>query len=389
MWTQQVTITAVDIQTPAGMQFIIKIWKSQSLQECLKTIGYFHVPKGFAERLIHYLDILYISVFIGRTLILTVYPNAFFEKIFCHEAAQPSVLKVSQICAALAYFEIITVRLWFHGRVKMKNGLDFVQLLSQYDPVNHRRIVTGLKCSGFALTTLTSSLFALICLWHIRRTPVDEYFILTCQVCWLLLIVNYIRVHTYDIPVTYATAIVVNLVIHKKMEAFDDSIDHIKSRKHFALSYLRVVHAVLISRELISLINQLNRMIVVPFCGMVITQLYLDPDDDQSVMMRRFVLTIGFGYTARGYMLIGFCSMIYHKSQKIHTHLASISARNNLIEPIKRSILFIVWDIASQYNHLTFVDSNDSKIDRLDLVKNGLETIVFFTLVIQFRAQIL
>ena len=372
------------------MESIIPLWQASTLQECLQLKGLLRLPRSKGQVISLLLYNLYLILYISRGLLGSIFKWPLLQKIMCYDPNYPTVHKVIQLCASLAAFEVFAVRIWFHWRSRRANHEDLFHLLHEINPSDHRRIIKFVKFVGFYIYVAGTSLLLLAIVWITRQTAPDDVLALSFQLIWALLFIYCMRYQSYDMIVIYAAAAAITSVIRSKLNTLHSSIVQVDnsetSRRCLITSYLTIIRDINKSRGLVACINNLNQIICIPLCAVVLS-LILEFDANESHEAQILLIVAGCSYGSRGYFLTAYCACLNSKSIKIHGDVLSRMTRCR-----RRNGMFfslIISDIAGKYNHLVLTDSNDGTISQLDVLRNLLGTLQFLILFIQLKERLL
>lgn len=372
---------------------IIPFSRANTLKECLIQKDFFPLPNSNIKWFKMFLYYLLMVIYFIRSSILNAYSLPIVELILCYDRSQPYLYKVSNIAFSLAYLEVFITRIWFYQNCIDNNITEpkFVVILQNLNTFTHKVLLFACKFLGAGVVILVAYIMINIILFHIEINISGSYINYSIQFFWIIIVLYYVRYHVYDMIVVYSTAAGICIVVEKEQIIFTNSIvsfENYEQFEYFIENYKKFTKSILNSRDLIKILNFSNNLTILPFVGIVISQLSLKVTLINYEIVRLITILAGGVYAVRGFIFIAYCSRLHTKSSLVHSKLHTLITRNKCHIYIHRIINEILNDSNSKLSHLIYRDSNDHTIKQLNVLSYLLTTFQFCALVLKFRNQI-
>lgn len=288
-------------------------------------------------------------------------------------------------CLSLAFIEMFTIRVWlffFIRRHQSPEQIEFVQLLDQLDQKSHDRLLYWAK---FVSNELTLAALAFI----IITMTVEAYN--SMNICNLILTAFYLILYSYgctvtphDVVILYTYALAAFKVVKDQMEQLEMSLNEYPQFTNpmfqIVSSYFKLINSVRQLNSLSKILMLTSHLLGVPL-GSLLIYLALTPATNLLLIFFKItILSAGFVYTIRGYLLIAIFSRADTHSKKIFSRIYSIVVREK-----HRSLIHVWWlkfileDISSRENHMAIRTFN-SAIDQLHAISRIATTVCILIL---------
>lgn len=330
--------------------------------------------------------LLMVSYFV-RATVLNLYPIPLLETLLCYNRREPYLFVLTNIAFTLAYIEVFVARIWFYKTFRWSEMPKFLHLVDQANASAHKLLLFLTKFLGSGIVVSVAYLMVNIVLYHWHENTSGLYLNYLCQVFWLITYLYYVRQHVYDMIVLYATAMAACFAIEDRINNLKVSLQSFGDFHFILHRYKQAVVSLNETRKFVSMLNFANNLVVLPFIGIVISQLTLEVETIEFEIIRLVTILAGSLYAIRGFIFTAYCSRLHVKSSKLHFNLSDTLARNNSRIFIHVICNKILEDLSCKRSHLIYRDMT-GEITLLEVLKNIWTVIQFSILVTKFRNQI-
>lgn len=215
-----------------------------------------------------------------------------------------------------------------------------------------------------------------------ERSLALDYFVNVTYLCLELVLLRFAML---ELPLIYFMAYSCYLFLSEKLDELTLQVTKDPARVDAIKKYNKLISSILQVNPLMRLISISNGLFIVPFVSLFIVLSLTETENKIQVIVKLLYSSPAFAYSIRGFIITAISSRMTSKSKIFYKLIACQIARGHPMTFVShRQIIFILEDLASRKNRISFRKHSGSIVQQMDILVNIVTIVQFVMLIMAF-----